>query len=506
MENIEAMLCAYVEGDLDAAGKAQIEKHLQDHPQHKKLLEELMAMREMVRGLPRAKAPMDVGDSLRQKVERSMLLEDSAAAMPMRQRGERWPQFFGIAAIFLLASSLCFIMYKALGPTWKPAVFTENSNVKTPDIAPQDQTVPVAVENGMASARPMVEAPQTMTAGTNAQSEDQKQGSVARMMASDVANELKLENAQAQSPQIAMAIQKVNFQAIRTRLEQSGYRIGGTPGGFGGGSVAGGIAGAGSFQLAGGVSPVLMVVNTTDVPATKAQMIQFLSNSSGVSWNAVPAEQAIISKASTMPSENIAKQAALNADLGMKYQLDDGGNQQNIDLYVAHGLTADQTLALRQLLTVPQKGSAVQVSVEPADKLASTQPSDEQAIYGVKKDAEDSSGAVTVNTALGGTALTANAATMPSAGQANLDRNAGAQSDVKMGTGNVATPVPGGQAQAIQSQTNQVLSLGPVDAVIVLQNAANQSTTGVTSATTRPAPEAAPSVAAPVTGTPSTQP
>src|SRR5580704_15162959 len=117
MENIEAMLCAYVEGDLDAAGKAQIEKHLQDHPQHRKLLDELVAMRELVRGLPRAKAPMDVGDSLRQKVERSMLLEDAAVAAPEMQQADRWPQFFGIAAIFLLFASLCFILYKAIGPT-----------------------------------------------------------------------------------------------------------------------------------------------------------------------------------------------------------------------------------------------------------------------------------------------------------------------------------------------------------------------------------------------------
>src|SRR5580658_3363592 len=144
MENIEAMLCAYVEGDLDATGKAQIEKHLQDHPHHRKLLDELIAMREMVRNLPRAKAPMDVGDSLRQKVERSMLLEDSPTAAPSRQSVDRWPQFFGIAAIFLLVASLCFILYKALGPTWKPAVFTQNVDQKLPDLGSADQEAAAA--------------------------------------------------------------------------------------------------------------------------------------------------------------------------------------------------------------------------------------------------------------------------------------------------------------------------------------------------------------------------
>ena len=51
MENIEAMLCAYIEGDLDESGSAQIEKHLESNPHHRKLLNELMELREMGEGL-----------------------------------------------------------------------------------------------------------------------------------------------------------------------------------------------------------------------------------------------------------------------------------------------------------------------------------------------------------------------------------------------------------------------------------------------------------------------
>jgi len=50
------MLCAYIEGDLDEAGRAQIEKHLSENPQHRKLMAELAAMRELVQALPRVKA------------------------------------------------------------------------------------------------------------------------------------------------------------------------------------------------------------------------------------------------------------------------------------------------------------------------------------------------------------------------------------------------------------------------------------------------------------------
>src|ERR1700689_2825727 len=99
MENIEAMLCAYVEGDLDEAGRAEIEKHLQDNPQHRKLIAELTATRDLVRGLPRVKAPVDAGESLRRQVERLILLDegDSGVAAPIHG-ARRWPQVLAAAA------------------------------------------------------------------------------------------------------------------------------------------------------------------------------------------------------------------------------------------------------------------------------------------------------------------------------------------------------------------------------------------------------------------------
>ena len=37
-EQIEAKLCAYVDGELDAAGRAEIEQHLAANPQHRALV------------------------------------------------------------------------------------------------------------------------------------------------------------------------------------------------------------------------------------------------------------------------------------------------------------------------------------------------------------------------------------------------------------------------------------------------------------------------------------
>ena len=55
-ENIEAKLCAYIDGDLDAQGRAEIEKHLAANPQHRGLIEQLSKQRDLLRQLPREEA------------------------------------------------------------------------------------------------------------------------------------------------------------------------------------------------------------------------------------------------------------------------------------------------------------------------------------------------------------------------------------------------------------------------------------------------------------------
>jgi hypothetical protein len=440
MENIEAMLCAYVEGDLDAAGKAQIEKHLQDHPQHRKLLDELVAMRELVRGLPRAKAPMDVGDSLRQKVERSMLLEDSPAAVPSRQSVDRWPQFFGIAAIFLLVSSLCFILYKALGPTWKPAVFTQNIEQKLPDTVSIDQAaVPASPQSNRDQSVALATPP------TASQAAVSTPGGAAPSPAASILQ--SVQNSVVQSKQQMLSVAQVDLQAIRRRLENSGY----------------GIHNADAANSA----PVLMVVNSTDLPATKAQITQFMSSNSGISWNAVPAESQLKSDAATMPSSDVAGKQFAQGEYTLEKpsptELNDAKLPFSSDLYVARGLTPERADALRQTLAIPQNGSAVQVTVQSAAGLATTQPSvvtdkDVNVLgFELEKQAPTSQPAQPMAFRPG---PSANATTQPSS--------------VSMGGGvimanNNATPLA----------ANQFQNLPPVDAVIVLQSAAVAATPAV---------------------------
>src|SRR5437764_1190677 len=55
-EQIEAKLCAYLDGELDEQGRAEIEKHLEQNPAHRKLLSEVGKTRGLLRTLPRERA------------------------------------------------------------------------------------------------------------------------------------------------------------------------------------------------------------------------------------------------------------------------------------------------------------------------------------------------------------------------------------------------------------------------------------------------------------------
>src|SRR5688572_4028824 len=110
-ENIEAKLCAYVDGELDPAGRAEIEAHLASNPQHRQLMDELMRQRELIAGLPRERAPEDLFEAMTNQLERSVLLDGDAAGAGANVAGgspavagriNQWPQVFAAAAVLVL--------------------------------------------------------------------------------------------------------------------------------------------------------------------------------------------------------------------------------------------------------------------------------------------------------------------------------------------------------------------------------------------------------------------
>src|SRR5690348_8745682 len=103
-EDIEAKLAAYVDGELDEVGRAEIEKHLTTNPQHAQLIRELTQQRQFVRDLPRELAPADVSEQINAQLERAALLgsdvDDEMHAGSLRI--DRWQQFRAIAAVIVL--------------------------------------------------------------------------------------------------------------------------------------------------------------------------------------------------------------------------------------------------------------------------------------------------------------------------------------------------------------------------------------------------------------------
>ncbi len=142
-EIIESKLCSFVDGELDEAGRAEIEKHLTANPQHRRLLEELRRTSALVRGLPRENAPVELAESFTSQLERSVLLqgveEDSDRSALRIGPG---PRLYAAAAIILLMIGLAAVIYFAL-PSYNVHPTMASSTVRQPT-APSHVAAPPA--------------------------------------------------------------------------------------------------------------------------------------------------------------------------------------------------------------------------------------------------------------------------------------------------------------------------------------------------------------------------
>lgn len=186
-EDIEAKLAAYVDGEIDQAGRAEIEKHLASHAQHRQLIKELMAQRDLLRGMPREVAPLEVSESVNASLERAVLLgdvdgESDSGAMQIRP----WSQFRAIAAILFFTASLAAVIYYLLpSPNHKPELAADirQSNAlsidreSTPDAAKQPTTVPLAFSTSASDL--IAAAPTTRPGATPTLTEQQIRTAVA---------------------------------------------------------------------------------------------------------------------------------------------------------------------------------------------------------------------------------------------------------------------------------------------------------------------------------------
>ncbi|HEY8747468.1 MAG TPA: zf-HC2 domain-containing protein [Tepidisphaeraceae bacterium] len=116
-EIIESKLCAFIDGELDAEGRVEIEKHLEANPQHRRLLESLKATRDLIKWLPREAAPPEVAETLNGQLERSVLLDSDGDYL----RPSIGPRIFAAAAIVALTAGLGLAVYYTLPKSQKNA-------------------------------------------------------------------------------------------------------------------------------------------------------------------------------------------------------------------------------------------------------------------------------------------------------------------------------------------------------------------------------------------------
>jgi len=116
-EDIEARLCAYIEGSLSPDEQAEIERHLAAHPQHRQMIHDLIRTRNLVGTLPRVNAPEDLCDGLQGQLERSMLLSGGLTpthAASLNPRPRRLSHLAIVGVVCLLSLGFGSVVYYVL--------------------------------------------------------------------------------------------------------------------------------------------------------------------------------------------------------------------------------------------------------------------------------------------------------------------------------------------------------------------------------------------------------
>ncbi|HEX4793019.1 MAG TPA: hypothetical protein VH370_04460 [Humisphaera sp.] len=138
-ENTEAKLAAYIDGELEGAERAEIEKLLEQNPNYRRVLDQLQITRDMLRALPRETAPADMCESFSGQLERSVLLEGLSEKRGPRLSINRWPQVAALAAIVLLTVGLAGLFYFVL-PKGNPGIVADTRKPPAGPAEPKRET------------------------------------------------------------------------------------------------------------------------------------------------------------------------------------------------------------------------------------------------------------------------------------------------------------------------------------------------------------------------------
>ena len=263
-EIIEAKLCAYIDDELDAAGRADIEKHLAANPQHRRLIEELRRTSALVHDLPHESAPPELAEAFNAQLERSVLLEgvsEAVAGADMKMR--RWPQIMALAAITLLTVGLAVVVYFAL-----------------PGIGNRPQLVQAAVRTGAGAATSVADQPQALADASKAMEFDKQAKSETTAGAEVVPSPAAaLSGAAAPVAVAAMPSSATDQLASFRRVEQQ----------------------AQAKPVDRSAGPIVLVVRSSDPGQTRKTLVTYLVEQN-VTWEPAVAPMAVDGLAASVPT------------------------------------------------------------------------------------------------------------------------------------------------------------------------------------------------------------
>jgi hypothetical protein len=114
-------LTAYLDGELSAAERQEVEQLLDRDPEARQLLEELRQASRLVAALPRGKAPVDMSASVMARLERQALLGELEKNQPRRPRqSPGWGRLLGVAVGTLMMLTAGWLMVKQSRPAPGP--------------------------------------------------------------------------------------------------------------------------------------------------------------------------------------------------------------------------------------------------------------------------------------------------------------------------------------------------------------------------------------------------
>ncbi len=259
-EHIEAKLCAYIDGALEPAELAEIEKHLVANPAHRQVIEELKQMRQMVLDLPRAAAPPDIAETIQGHLERAVLLNNDADEHHSDLRINRRPQMMAIAAILLLATGLSIVVYSMLPRHSPQVVIAPNPKNAAQPNGVSDQTAGQGQqEERQARAAKSAATPQLQNAKPNL---EQSVASAGAGAAPDPLNPSALAKREAAAHGLVTALSPKDAQQLRIALDRRRDR-------------------------AEGPDPLMLVGVTPDVDAVSNKLVSYL-NANNIQWDTNP--------------------------------------------------------------------------------------------------------------------------------------------------------------------------------------------------------------------------